>query len=51
MSLEEQGSGRLCKAPAHFIDPEGVKTVFREGKRAGVISYAMPSLPPRQPQR
>ena len=32
MSLDEQRSGRLHKAPENFISPEGVKTVFREAK-------------------
>jgi len=27
-----QRSGRLLKAPEHFLDPEGVRTVFREAK-------------------
>ena len=27
-----QRSGRLIKAPEHFLDPEGVRTVFREAK-------------------
>ena len=27
-----QRSGRLIKAPEHFLDPEGVRTVFREAR-------------------
>ena len=32
MSSQEHRSGRLTKAPENFIDPEGVRTVFREAK-------------------
>ncbi len=32
MTQQEHRSGRLIKAPENFIDSEGVRTVFREGK-------------------
>jgi sulfane dehydrogenase subunit SoxC len=32
VSSQPPPSGRLQKAPENFIDPEGVRTVFREGK-------------------
>ncbi|MDO9073033.1 MAG: sulfite dehydrogenase, partial [Rubrivivax sp.] len=32
MTQRDHRSGRLIKAPENFIDGEGVRTVFREGK-------------------
>ena len=32
MSFDQQPAGRLLKAPENFIDPQGVKTIFREAK-------------------
>ena len=32
MSTDATASGRLIKAPENFLDAEGVRTVFREGK-------------------
>lgn len=35
-------SGRVQKAPENFLTQSGVKEVFAEGKKAAVISFAMP---------